>query len=114
LSTFGARDIAVKREVPRDAARNSIVDQRNTQRGVILELLLLARVLFPEPSPFHRRVCSRGTDIVGEQGIMGDDIPLVGMVPKPAHVCDQLARMVHQGIVDGPHPAGAGGLPSEA
>src|SRR4029453_15414937 len=38
---------------------------------------------------------------------MGDDVPLVGMVPEPAHVFDQLTRMVHQRIVDSNHASQA-------
>ena len=38
---------------------------------------------------------------------MGDDGALVGMVPKPAHVFDQFARMVDQRIVEGNHASRA-------
>src|SRR5215468_2423508 len=59
---FGTREIAVKGEVARDVARDGIVDQLNTQRGVVCELPLLARVLFLEPEfeePRHTSASSR-------------------------------------------------------
>ena len=43
---LGTREIAVKGEVARDGARDGVVDQLNTQLGVVRELPLLARVFF--------------------------------------------------------------------
>src|SRR5215211_6369618 len=107
IEYLGTREIAVKREVPWDATGDGIVDQLDTQLGVVLERPLLTRVFFLEPAPFNGIMRSRGTDIVGDQVIMGEDVPLVRMVPEPAHVFDQLAGMVHQRIVDSNHAARA-------
>jgi hypothetical protein len=95
---LGTREIAVKGEVARDTAHDGIVDQFHTQLGVILALVLGARIFFPEPSPFNGLVRSRGTDVVGDQVIMGDDIAFVGVVPAPAYVFDQLPCVVYQRI----------------
>src|SRR5262249_34176818 len=107
VEDLGTGEITVKGEVAGETTYDSIVDQLDTQFGVVLERSLLTRVFFPEPSPFNGIVHSRGADIVGDQVIMGDDVALVGMVPEPPHVFDQLACMVDQGIVDGYHTSGA-------
>jgi hypothetical protein len=104
---LGTGEVAVKRAVSRHPPLDGIVDQLDTQLGVVLELALLTRVFFPEPAPVNGIVRSRGTDVVGDQVIMGDDVTLVGMVPEPADVGDQFARMVNQGSVDGNHTARA-------
>src|SRR5436309_9260191 len=39
--------------------------------------------------------------------IMGDHVALVGMIPEPAHILDQLALMRHQRIVNGNDPTHA-------
>ena len=38
---------------------------------------------------------------------MGDDIAFVGMIPEPAHVCNQLALVSHQRVSEGNAPARA-------
>lgn len=99
IEHLGAGEVAVEREVTWNTTGNGIVDPFSVQLGVILERLGLTCVSFFEPSPCNRIMRARGTDGVGGQVIMGDDVALVGMVPKPAHVFDQFAGMVHQGIV---------------
>ncbi len=47
---------------------------------------------------------ARGADVVGNQVIMGDHMPLVGVVPQPADILDQLPVMVDQRVVQGNHP----------
>ena len=68
---------------------------------MILELLGRAGVLFPEPSPLDRIMAARGTDVVGNQVVVGDDVALMGMIPQPADILDELATGVDQGIVNG-------------
>jgi hypothetical protein len=104
---LGAGDIAIEREVACNTTGHGIVDQLDTPLGVILENVWLTRVSFVEPAPFKGIGRAPGTDVVGDQVIMGDDVALVGMVPKPAHVFNPFAGMIHQGIVDGHHPARA-------
>lgn len=45
-------------------------------------------------------VLPRGVDVVGEQIVVGDKVALVGVVPEPASVLDQLSIVVNQGIVE--------------
>ena len=47
---------------------------------------------------------SGGANVVGDQVVVGDLVPLFGMVPEPAHVLDELAFVVDQGIVEGNDP----------
>src|SRR5437764_12655642 len=61
---LGTREIAVKGEVARDGASDGVVDQLNTQLGVVREVPLLARDFSLEPSPFNGIVRSRWADIV--------------------------------------------------
>ena len=42
-----------------------------------------------------------GADVVDEEVVLGDLVPLLGVVPEPAGVGDQLAVAVDQGVVDG-------------
>src|SRR5215212_3024295 len=44
-----------------------------------------------------------GTNIIGNQVIVGDQMPLVGMVPEPADIFNQLAVMVDQRVINGDH-----------
>ena len=39
---------------------------------------------------------------------MGDDVALLGMVLQPAHVLDELAAVIDQGIVNGNDAVGQG------
>ena len=98
---LGVGEIAVKGEVARHVPGQGIVNQVETQRGVILEVLCRAAVLFPEPSPLDRIMAARRTDVVGNQVVVGDDVALMGMVPQPAHVLDELAAVIDQGVVNG-------------
>lgn len=49
---------------------------------------------------------ARGTDVVGNQIIVRDLMPLLGVIPEVTHVLNQLPGMVHQRIVNQNHPAG--------
>ena len=74
---LGVREIAVKGEIARHVPRQDIVNQVEAQRGVILEVLGRTTVLFPEPSPRDRIMAARGTDIVGNQIVVGNDVALL-------------------------------------
>ncbi len=54
-----------------------------------------------EAAKLQRIVSARWTHIVGDEIIMGNDVALVGMIPQPAHILNQLTRMGDQCIVDG-------------
>jgi hypothetical protein len=49
-------------------------------------------------------VLAGGADVVGDQVVVGDLVPLLGVVPEPAYVVDELAVVVDQGVVDGDDP----------
>ena len=109
VQPLGTCDRAVTGAVARAAAPDGRVEPRDTPREVVRALPLLARGFFLAPSPVQGSGRSRRADSVGAPGIMGADRPLVGMVPAPAHGCDPLARMVHQGLGRGPSPLAGGG-----
>src|SRR3989304_1444484 len=45
-----------------------------------------------------------GANVVDEQVVMGDLVAVLGVVPKPAHVLDELAVVVDEGVVQRNHP----------
>ena len=98
---LGVGKIAVKGEIAGNVPCQGIVNQVEAQRRVILEVLGRAAVLFPEPPPLDRIMTARGTDVVGNQVVVGDDVALLGMVPQPAHVLNELAAVIDQGIING-------------
>jgi len=46
---------------------------------------------------------ARGTDIVGNQVVVGDQVALIGVIPKPANVGNQLPVMIDERVIDGDH-----------
>jgi hypothetical protein len=44
-------------------------------------------------------------DVVGDQVVMGNQMALVGMIPKPAYILDQLSFMIDQRVVESDHSA---------
>ena len=79
------------------------VDQLAAQDGVVAERLLqgLADLLLAEEAELQGIVLAAGADVVGEEVVLGDLVPLLGVVPEPAGVGDQQAVAVDQGVVDG-------------
>src|SRR5512142_907383 len=71
----------------------------------------LADLLLAEEAEFQGVVFAAGADVVDEQVVLGDLVPLFGVVPVPPGVGDQEAVPVDQGVVDRDHPlvAVAGG-----
>ena len=63
----------------------------------------IALVFLAEAAKVQRVVLARGMDVVGEQIVVGDQVALVGVVPEPARIFDQLTIVVDQGVVDGNH-----------
>jgi hypothetical protein len=73
----------------------------------------LTQVLLLEAAEVQGVVLARGTDVVDDQVVVGDLVALLGVVPEPAGVLDQLADMIDEGVVDGDDALGAvarGGL----
>src|SRR5512135_1360112 len=58
-----------------------------------------------------RVVLTTGADVIDEEVVLGDLVPLFGVVPVPSGVGDQQSLPIDQGVVDGDHTlvAGAGG-----
>jgi hypothetical protein len=57
--------------------------------------------LLAEEAEFQGIMFAAGADVVGEEIVLGDLVPLLGVVPEPAGVGDQEAIAVDQGVVDG-------------
>lgn len=63
-----------------------------------ITLLFLA-----EASEVEWVMLAGGMDIVGEQIVVRNQVTLVGMIPEPAGILDQLPIVVDEGVVDGNH-----------
>src|SRR5262249_25785723 len=77
----------------------------------------LADLLLAKEAELQGVVLAAGTDVVDEDIVLGDLVPLLGMVPEPAGIGDQLTVPVDQGVVNRDNPlravAGAGVLLEE-
>src|SRR5262249_14669647 len=96
------------------------VDQSTAQGGMVAERLLqsLADLLLAEETELQGVVLAAGTDVVDEQVVLGDLVPLLGMVPIPAGVRDQQPVPIDQRVAGGDDgviaAAGAGHLLEES
>ena len=61
----------------------------------------VADLLLAEEAELQRVVLAAGADVVDEEVVLGDLVPLLGVVPEPAGVGDQHPVAVDQGVVDG-------------
>jgi hypothetical protein len=93
--------IAVRGKVPWDGALDGVINECDTQRGMVFEFSRRTGLPLLGPAPFNRIMRSRCTYTVRDDVIVRTDVPLVGMIPAPPDVLNQLAFMIHQGIVDG-------------
>jgi hypothetical protein len=50
-------------------------------------------------------VLARRADVIGDQVIVGDLVPLFGMITEVAYVLDELAGVIDQHVVKGDHPS---------
>ena len=109
----GAGEVTVPAEVAGNLTFAHPVDQFATQGGVVAERLAdrLAHLLFAEEAEHQGVVFAAGADVVYEEEILGDLVPLLGVVPEPSDVGDQLTGSIDEGLVDGDDPlvAVAGG-----
>src|SRR5262249_36320656 len=81
--------LAIKRKVPWDRTRDGVVNQLHTQCRVVFERLRSTGITLLKAAPLDGRVRPRGTPIVRDHIIMGNDVALVRMIPAPAHILDQ-------------------------
>jgi hypothetical protein len=105
VEDLGIGEVAIHREVAGDLAIADPVDQLAGQDGMVAERLLqrLADLLLAEEAEFQGVVLAAGADGVDEEVVLGNLVPLLGMVPIPAGVGDELAVAVDQGVVQGDH-----------
>lgn len=94
--------IAVKREVPGDLALAHPVDQLPEQDAMILELFsgFLALLTLLKAAKLQRIMFTAAANVINEQVVMCDFVPLFGVIPEPTHVFDQLPIVVDQHVVD--------------
>ena len=128
ITDGGIGEVAVKGEGARNLLRHDPINQLAAQYRMTLEggqalffrrrrrqaprlgvqprpLGLAIRAL-AKAAKFQRIMLARGTDVVGNQIIVRDLVPLLGVIPKVAHILNQLPGMIHQRVVDRNHPAG--------
>ena len=103
VEVLGTGKIAVKREIARNVALTNPVDQLAEQHAVVLERFAsrFALLAFLEAAKLQRIVLTTRADIVDKQIIVGDLVPILGVVPKPADVLDSFAVVVNQYVVQG-------------
>ena len=97
------RKIAVKGEIAGDLLVDRPVHQPADELVVVDKLnpLLVAVFLFDKAVELQRIMLTGGTNVVGNDIIMGNLVALLGVIPEVADVLDVLAVMVDQGVVDG-------------
>src|SRR5215210_8852940 len=102
---FRVGEIAVKAKIARDGLLNHPIDQLNAQIGMGMERLLGRNtgLFLAKAAKLQRVVFATGMPIIGKQIIVGNQMALLGMIPKPAYIVDQLTIMINQGIIDGNH-----------
>src|SRR5215212_2492716 len=94
-------EVAVKGEVARNTLGNHPINQVLRQSGMVLERMSVIALLTLAKTPeVERIVLATRVDVVDEQIVVGDQVTLVGVVPKPANIVDQFAVMVNQGVVN--------------
>lgn len=92
---------AVEDEVPWDALLANPIHQLAKQDRVVLESNLIGFGLFSffEASKLQGVMFAIWANVVSEQVVMSDLIALLGMIPKPADILDQLAVVVDEDVV---------------
>ena len=106
VEDLGVGEVRVHSEVAGDLPLTDPVDQLTAQDRVVAERLLqgLADLLLAEEPELQGIMLAAGADVVGEEVVLGDLVPLLGVVPEPPGVGDQHAIAIDQGIVDGDDP----------
>jgi len=94
--------IAVEGEDPWDAPLDHPIDQVATEVGMAQEwgLFRLTQLPLAEAAKLQRIVFARATDVVNNEVTVGNQVALVGVIPEPAHILDQLAIVVDEGVVE--------------
>ena len=102
IEDFGIGEVAVEGDIARNIVLNHPIDQLFAERSVIVEGHACgdAGLLLAEAAELQWVVLAGGTDVVGDQVIMGDQMTLFGMIPEPAGIFNQLAVVVDQCVID--------------
>src|SRR5579862_1317614 len=97
------RKVTVKGKRPWNFLLADPIDQFLAEDGVILErnLKTLAKVFLLKAAEFQGVMFATGADVIDDEIIVSDLVAMIGMVPEPANVRDELAAMVDQGVVNG-------------
>ena len=99
----GIREVTVEGEGAGNVLLTDPINQLLAPERVVLEDNVSARtgVGLLEPAEVQRIVFAIGTDLVDKEVVMGDFVPFLGMIPKPAGVFDQFTGVVDERVVDG-------------
>src|SRR5437016_2832314 len=83
-----------------------VIDQLLAQHRMVLErnLRTLAKVLLLKTTELQRIMLAAGANVIDNEIIVGDLITLLGMIPEPAHIRNEFAAMVDQGVVNRDDP----------
>src|SRR5436190_22722936 len=98
--------VAIKGKRTGNVVLADIIDQLLAQHRMVLErnLQTLAKVLLLKAAELQRIMLAAGADVIDNKIIVGDLIALLGMIPEPAHIGNEFAAMVDQGVVNGDDP----------
>src|SRR4051812_28031594 len=58
-------------------------------------------ILLLKPAKVEGIVLVAGADVIDKEVVVGDEVALVGVVPEPANILNQLTLVIDQDIVDG-------------
>src|SRR5262249_54114207 len=92
VEDLGVGEIAVEGKIARDLSLADPIDQLADQLGMVAERLVprLADLLFAKEPELQGVVLAAGADVVDEEIVLSDLVALLGMVPEPAGIGDQL------------------------
>jgi hypothetical protein len=112
VEDLGAGEVTIPGEVAEEVAVTRPVDPLAAQDGLVAERFLqrLADLLLAEEAELSRVVLAAGADVIEEQGVLGDLVRLLGVIPVPSGIGKEQAVPIDHGVVDGDDAriAGAG------
>src|ERR1044071_6550239 len=102
VENVGMGEVTIKGEIARNVVFHDPIDQFLTQDGVVLEAAACGGtgVLLAKAAELQRIVLARSADVVGNQVVMGNQVPLLSMIPEPAHIFNQLAVVIDEGVIN--------------
>ena len=105
VEVLHAGKIAVPGEKSGNVVLAGPVDQLPEEHTVILKrfTIFFTLLTFLETSELQWIMLAALADVVDEQVVVGDLVAVLGVVPEPTHIVDQLAFVIDQHVVDGDH-----------